>query len=202
MKKDIHPEYKKTVIKCVCGNEIETGSTEDNITVVKQRLSNLFGGSALVTLGKTESSGEVTIPTEGWVVDDLGGYHLDIANEALDESIIPIVAIAPESYDMALACGLKPYCKTSEGILRLYADSIPPRSILASMAFIGGGDAVSLDSLPKATRLTAGVVKPSKGFTVNEETGELNVDNDVIVTDEDLVNESETIDDIRDSLKN
>lgn len=33
MKQGIHPEYKKTVIKCVCGNEIETGSTLDNITV-------------------------------------------------------------------------------------------------------------------------------------------------------------------------
>ena len=33
MKKDIHPNYKKTTIKCVCGNEIETGSVEDNITV-------------------------------------------------------------------------------------------------------------------------------------------------------------------------
>jgi len=33
MKKDIHPEYKKTVVKCVCGNEIETGSVSDNITV-------------------------------------------------------------------------------------------------------------------------------------------------------------------------
>ena len=33
MKKDIHPDYKKTVIKCVCGNEIETGSVLDNITV-------------------------------------------------------------------------------------------------------------------------------------------------------------------------
>ena len=33
MKKDIHPEYKKTVIKCVCGNEIETGSVQDDITV-------------------------------------------------------------------------------------------------------------------------------------------------------------------------
>ena len=33
MKKDIHPQYKKTVIKCVCGNEIETGSTEENIMV-------------------------------------------------------------------------------------------------------------------------------------------------------------------------
>ncbi len=33
MKKGIHPEYKKTVIKCVCGNEIETGSVEEDITV-------------------------------------------------------------------------------------------------------------------------------------------------------------------------
>ena len=33
MKKDIHPEYKKTVIKCVCGNEIETGSVMEDITV-------------------------------------------------------------------------------------------------------------------------------------------------------------------------
>ena len=33
MKKDIHPDYKETVIKCVCGNEIETGSIQDNLTV-------------------------------------------------------------------------------------------------------------------------------------------------------------------------
>ena len=33
MKKNIHPEYKKTVIKCVCGNEIEAGSVLDDITV-------------------------------------------------------------------------------------------------------------------------------------------------------------------------
>ena len=33
MKKGIHPEYKKTVIRCVCGNEIETGSVMEDITV-------------------------------------------------------------------------------------------------------------------------------------------------------------------------
>ena len=33
MKDGIHPEYKKTVIKCVCGNEIETGSVAGDITV-------------------------------------------------------------------------------------------------------------------------------------------------------------------------
>ena len=33
MKDGIHPDYKKTVNKCVCGNEIETGSVVDGLTV-------------------------------------------------------------------------------------------------------------------------------------------------------------------------
>lgn len=33
MKEGLHPDYKKTTIKCVCGNEIETGSIEEDITV-------------------------------------------------------------------------------------------------------------------------------------------------------------------------
>ncbi|MDI6797162.1 MAG: 50S ribosomal protein L31 [Desulfatibacillaceae bacterium] len=33
MKKDIHPDYNKTVIQCACGNSIETGSTAKEIRV-------------------------------------------------------------------------------------------------------------------------------------------------------------------------
>ena len=33
MKDGIHPDYKSMKIKCVCGNEIETGSVLENITV-------------------------------------------------------------------------------------------------------------------------------------------------------------------------
>lgn len=33
MKKDIHPEYKQTTIRCACGNEMEIGSTKENISV-------------------------------------------------------------------------------------------------------------------------------------------------------------------------
>lgn len=33
MKKDIHPAYHQTQIRCACGNVIETGSTKQNITV-------------------------------------------------------------------------------------------------------------------------------------------------------------------------
>ena len=33
MKKDIHPKYFKTVVKCGCGATIETGGTKENISV-------------------------------------------------------------------------------------------------------------------------------------------------------------------------
>jgi len=33
MKKDIHPEYKKAKIICICGNIIETRSTQEEIHV-------------------------------------------------------------------------------------------------------------------------------------------------------------------------
>lgn len=33
MKKDIHPEYRLTTIRCHCGNEFQAGSTKDNISV-------------------------------------------------------------------------------------------------------------------------------------------------------------------------
>lgn len=33
MKKEIHPEYKETEIKCACGNVMAVGSTKSDITV-------------------------------------------------------------------------------------------------------------------------------------------------------------------------
>ena len=33
MKKEIHPEYKETVIKCACGSELTVGSTGSDVSV-------------------------------------------------------------------------------------------------------------------------------------------------------------------------
>ncbi len=33
MRKDIHPKYEVTTIKCACGNEVVTRSTVPNLTV-------------------------------------------------------------------------------------------------------------------------------------------------------------------------
>ncbi len=33
MKKGIHPDYKKTTVRCICGETFETGSVKDEIRV-------------------------------------------------------------------------------------------------------------------------------------------------------------------------
>ncbi len=33
MKKEIHPEYHETSIKCACGNEVEVGSTKPDMKI-------------------------------------------------------------------------------------------------------------------------------------------------------------------------
>lgn len=33
MKAGIHPEYKKVMVKCACGNEFESGSVKDELRV-------------------------------------------------------------------------------------------------------------------------------------------------------------------------
>ena len=33
MKEKIHPQYRMTTARCACGNEIEVGSTKENIKV-------------------------------------------------------------------------------------------------------------------------------------------------------------------------
>lgn len=33
MKKDIHPEYRMTTVRCHCGHEFEAGSTKENISI-------------------------------------------------------------------------------------------------------------------------------------------------------------------------
>ena len=187
-------------------------SLDQNVATVKQQVNNLeenvqsgviADGTAIIMLGTANATGEVTIPTEGWVKDaDRDEYHLDIENSAINESIVPVIAISPDHYDRATECGLKPYCRTLEGILRLYADTAPSQPITASIALIGEKDnSVDVNNLPLATSTTAGVVKPGTGFTVDSNTGALTVDTNVVVTDDDMVDESAMANTIKTSLQ-
>lgn len=203
---------KSTVDTDLTNLENRATSLEQNVATVRQMVNNLDNniqsgiiadGTAIIMLGTANATGEVTIPTEGWVKDaDRDEYHLDIENSTINENIVPVVAVSPDHYDRATECGLKPYCRTLEGILRLYADAAPSQPITASIALIGEKDnSVDVDKLPLATSTTAGVVKPGTGFAVDSNTGALTVDTNVIVTNDDMVDESEMANTIKTSLQ-
>ena len=57
MKKEIHPNYKRTKITCICGNVIETSSTQQDIHVeICSRCHPFFTGKQKLmdTAGRVE----------------------------------------------------------------------------------------------------------------------------------------------------
>ena len=57
MKQDIHPNYEKSIIKCACGNEIETRSTKNDIHVeICSQCHPFFTGKQKLvdTMGRVE----------------------------------------------------------------------------------------------------------------------------------------------------
>lgn len=203
---------KSTVDADLTNLENRATTLEQSVATVRQMVNNLddniqsgiiADGTAIVMLGTANATGEVTIPTTGWVKDtEKDEYHLDIENSAINASIVPVVAVSPDHYDIAVECGLKPYCQTFDGILRLYAKAAPEQPIVASIALIGEKDnSVDVNNLPLATSTTAGVVKPGTGFIVDNNTGAMNVDTNVVITNDDMVDETEMANTIKDSLQ-
>jgi large subunit ribosomal protein L31 len=57
MKQEIHPDYEKSIIKCACGNEIETRSTKKDIHVeICSQCHPFFTGKQKLvdTMGRVE----------------------------------------------------------------------------------------------------------------------------------------------------
>lgn len=169
---------KHTVDEDLTSLENRTKAVEE---IIQQRL--ITEGNVPVILGKAEVDGEVEITTDGWEREgDL--YHLDITNSSISANTVAVVSVSPESYDAAESCLLKAYCRTYDGVLRLYAGAPPPTPIIASIALVG-------DNLVEGD-----------GVNLNKSTGALSIDRNVVITEDDLVNETDMIDTIRDTLNN
>lgn len=169
---------RSTVDRDLTSLEGRTSAMEE---IIEERL--IVNGNVPVILGRSEAAGEVEITNEGWKFED-NLYYLDIENESITANTIAIVSVSPDSYEIAESCLLKAYCRTSDGVLRIYAGSPPAAPIIASIALVG-------DTLSSGD-----------GVKLNKGTGTLSIDRDVVVTDDDLVDETDTLDIIRDSLNN
>lgn len=166
-----------TVDKDLTALETQTEEQQEQI----QTLEQVIKGNAWVILGKSTYGGELTIPAVGWEQEG-NLYTLNIENVQITESTMPFIAISPDSYAIAIACGLKPYCRTFEGKLQIYADSPPVTELIASISLVG-------------ENTVAG-----KGLQVNPISGVLGVDPNIVVINDDVVDEDQMNQDINDWL--
>lgn len=93
--------------------------------------------------GKTSArAASITLPTTGWTNDSTEGgndypYYIDIADEALTATVIPIATVAIGEEQTAKNCGLSSMCKTTAGAVRFYANTVPAAAIGINMVYIG-----------------------------------------------------------------
>ena len=112
--------------------------------------------------------------------------------------MIPLLTILPTYLDTAEDCGMSSVVRTLDGVLRVFAQSVPDGEICASLALFctsgggggGVGDGGSGYVLPPATEDKLGGVKVGPGLNVGPD-GTLSVNSSKIMTDEDLADEAE-----------
>lgn len=139
---------------------------------------------------------DITIPAEGWTktADDeksVGAVCIDIADEAIEPELVPLLTVVPEHLGTAADCDLSTYARTLRGALRVYAAQPPSSEIHASLALLGvvqniddklpteGGGAYVL---PTASETRLGVMKVGDGLHVAKD-GTVSV---IKATDEDI----------------
>ena len=156
----------------------------------------------------------VTVPKTGWKNDGdtQGEYALccDIPIEGVTAKIIPNLTILPGGAEAADSCTFAHYCRTMDGGIRLYADRIPEYEFDVNVALLrciegtpgggsGGGDYV----LPVATATRLGGVKiPADSNLKIDGAGNLRVDEQQVFTDDDLLDEDSTEQELKDILLN
>lgn len=142
------------------------------------------GGTGIIVLA-------VIIPATGWAANSGDyAYRVDVANDSLTADMIPMLSIAPDSLDVAAACGFCPTCEIVAGALRVYAQTMPEEAITASLTAItskGGGGYAALQI---ATKSTLGAIKVGEGLDIQQD-GTLSVS---------LVDEEQAKEDIETSL--
>lgn len=81
-----------------------------------------------------QDSVSITIPTTGWGVDDASESYpnyYDITVAGVTAKDRADIAIAPNSMDAAIACGMCPTSETLTGKIRVWARTAPTEAIVA-----------------------------------------------------------------------
>lgn len=140
---------------------------------------------------------EITIPADGWTLDEHGERYIDIPVPEADESRYPDVALHKSSIETAREAELCPTVQSLEGAVRFWAKKQPTADMNATLALIisgsgdGGGNASGGGAyvLPIATSTTLGGIKLGTGLKSSAD-GTVSVASGV--SDEDIATSDDT----------
>ena len=188
------------------------------LTLVLSDEANVYIGApaGLVTydeLVDLQSVQSLTIPMSGWQRDDndVSGYpfYADISVERATDRSVPNITVLPESMNTIKKCGLAPFARANSGKVRVYAMLVPDAAIAASLLLLSNPPYLRSDGTPGDTAISAGTglslrngvmsVNVREGMQVDS-ANRLGVNQQTVVTDEDLTDEDATEADIKDIL--
>ena len=175
------PAYPASVfnfpLTLILSNEINVAVSAPAGLVTHGELAGLINATAVRRL-------DITILADGWTGGETGRYpyHRDIPSDSVTEALLPSLTVLPEGMESAVLCGLAPFVQTLDGVVRVFAASVPAESIPASLTLqgdasaycrVGTGDGSY--TMPVATSSRAGAVKAGAGLSVAAD-GTLSVD--------------------------
>ena len=133
--------------------------------------------STLAASGIGTAYYRVEIPVTGWEQEEDGGgtyaVHLDIPNEEVASTHTPILAIAPESMETAIACGLSSTAQTLNGKLRLFAQSVPTARMQSVLTLVGTMPDISEHSQETGASGGVTVSQPAKTTATDSDVDEM-----------------------------
>lgn len=95
---------------------------------------------ALDNLAAGAAKQELAVPATGWganpEADNPYPFYLDIACADVRETKIPVLSILPSSIPTAQLCELCPVSRSMDGLLRIYAKTVPIGTIQASLTLL------------------------------------------------------------------
>ncbi len=218
---DSAPEYQEqlaTAVTTVVNQMITDGTLPDGsveVDEIKTAIQKLISDGELNFSGGSNyaCSFDIVLSVDGWTeIGEARGsynYQCDVPLEGATSELKPFGNCALESVEDAASAGMAPECETLDGAIRFYAKSIPAKEITVRVILFGRASA------SESGGTGSGNVTPGKGLeysqdgTLNVKIGEgmafdaneaLTVNQDTVMTEGDLVNETEVIETVRDIL--
>lgn len=186
-------------------------SEEQVKALIKEQVDGGTGGGYY-------GSYELTLAADGWKparseddYENAGGmdYYQCIYDAELPDStseLVPVGVVSPSSFYTTIKAGVLNGCETHDGFIRFFSQRIPSDNIQATVTLFGKGGgsgetgSVSIGQGLKRDASGAIAVRIGEGLDFDSANA-LTVRKETVMTNEDLLNEEETQQEIVDMLK-